>query len=146
MKARLEAKKCGLPLDLELDAEFKEPELPVPVLQEKEPEPEASTSETADGFDYSMQLAPSRFNVQVRIGPNGETILDEDSLVVDRVSQTEHAAINAEEGYTHVTESEHTKFTNSGTYGKRFRGSRWSREETELFYDVSLPLSCVPLF
>ncbi|KAF8807809.1 hypothetical protein BYT27DRAFT_7256359 [Phlegmacium glaucopus] len=84
--------------------------------------------DTGSGFDYSQGLATSRYNVQVRIGPNGETVIDEDSLVVDRVEN------DGTDGYTHVIESDHTKFINSGTYGKRYRGSRWSAEETELFY------------
>lgn len=86
--------------------------------------------DTGHGFDYSQNMATSRYNVQVRIGPNGETIIDEESLVVDRADADET------ENYTHVIESDHTKFVNSGTYGKRYRGSRWSVEETELFYDA----------
>ncbi|KAG7452356.1 uncharacterized protein BT62DRAFT_1071503 [Guyanagaster necrorhizus] len=90
----------------------------------------AAIDETGNGFDYSQGLTTSRYNVQVRIGPNGETIIDEESLTVDRDENDET------ENYTHVIESDTTKFTNSGTYGKRFRGSRWSAEETELFYDA----------
>lgn len=86
--------------------------------------------DTGNGFDYSQNLSTSRYNVQVRIGPNGETVIDEDSLVVDRTEN------QGTENFTHVTESDYTKFVNSATYGKRFRGSRWSAEETELFYDV----------
>jgi transcription factor TFIIIB component B'' len=95
--------------------------------------PQASTpvvDDTGSGFDYSQGLATSRFNVQVRIGPNGETIIDEESLVVDRTEADDT------ENYTHVVESDHTKFVNSGSYGKKYRGSRWSAEETESFYDV----------
>jgi transcription factor TFIIIB component B'' len=84
-----------------------------------------------DGFDYSQDLATSRFNVQVRIGPNGETVIDENSLFVDRNDE------ESTQNYTHIEESDTTKFVNSGTYGKKFRGSRWSSEETELFYSVS---------
>ena len=87
--------------------------------------------DTGNGFDYSQGLATSRYNVQVRIGPNGETVIDEESLVVDRVEN------DGTDGYTHVIESDHTKFVNSGTYGKRYRSSRWSAEETERFFDVS---------
>src|SRR5262249_34845361 len=85
-----------------------------------------------DGFDYSQDLATSRYNIQVRIGPNGETIIDEHSLYVDRNEE------ESTENYTHVEESDTTKFVNSGTYGKKFRGSRWSAEETERFYSVCL--------
>jgi transcription factor TFIIIB component B'' len=93
------------------------------------PEPTAP-DESGHGFDYSQTVSTSRYNVQVRIGPNGETVIDEESLFVDR---------NEDEGtenYTHIEESDTTKFVNSGTYGKKFRGSRWSAEETELFFDV----------
>lgn len=97
----------------------------------------AILDDTGSGFDYTQDMATSRFNVQVRIGPNGETIIDEESLVVDRAEAEDTT------GYTHVVESDHTKFVNSGSYGKRYRGSRWSAEETEMFYDVSylLPFS-----
>jgi transcription factor TFIIIB component B'' len=88
--------------------------------------------DTGNEFDYSQGLATSRYNVQVRIGPNGETVIDEESLVVDRVEN------DGTDDYTHVIESDHTKFVNSGTYGKRYRSSRWSAEETERFFDVSL--------
>lgn len=85
---------------------------------------------SGNGFDYSQDVATSRYNVQIRIGPNGETIIDEESLFVDRNVGDETA------DYTHVEESDVSKFVNSGTYGRRFRGSRWSAEETELFYDA----------
>lgn len=98
--------------------------------------------ETGHGFDYSEPMATSRFNVQVRIGPNGETIVDEESLFVDRVEGDDSA------NYTHVEESDTTKFVNSATYGKKFRGSRWSTEETELFFDVcaSILRSAIGIF
>lgn len=94
----------------------------------------APIDNSGNGFDYSEDMATSRFNVQVRIGPNGETVIDEESLVVDRVQAED---IN---DYTHVVESDNTKFVNSGSYGKQYRGSRWSAEETELFYDVKYTL------
>ncbi|KAH7930402.1 hypothetical protein BV22DRAFT_1000699 [Leucogyrophana mollusca] len=98
----------------------------------------ANTSEAGDGaedvtgsgFDYSQSMATSQYSVQVRIGPNGETIIDEESLFVDRTGEDDSA------NYTHVEESDVTKFVNSGTYGKRYRGCRWTAEETELFYDA----------
>ncbi|EPQ60383.1 hypothetical protein GLOTRDRAFT_67965 [Gloeophyllum trabeum ATCC 11539] len=85
---------------------------------------------TTAGFDYSQNLATSRYNVQVRIGPNGETIVDEESLFVDRNEDDDTA------NYTHVEESDATKFVNSASYSKKVKGSRWSAEETELFYDA----------
>lgn len=81
-------------------------------------------------FDYSQTINTSRYNVRVRIGPNGETIVDEESLFVDRTEEDET------ENYVHVEESDATKFVNSGSYGKKPGGSRWSGMETELFYEV----------
>nr|GAT48459.1 predicted protein [Mycena chlorophos] len=86
--------------------------------------------ESGTEFDYSKDLTTSRFNVQVRIGPNGETIIDEDSLAVDRTEEVDTS------NYVHVVESDNTKFVNSASYTKKCRGSRWSAEETELFYDA----------
>ncbi|KAI0697556.1 hypothetical protein BC835DRAFT_1270191 [Cytidiella melzeri] len=93
---------------------------------------EAGTTEgqQGDDFDYTQAMATSRYNVQVRIGPNGETIIDETSLFVDRQEEDETA------NYTHIEESDATKFVNSMTYSKKLRGSRWSAEETELFFDA----------
>lgn len=143
LRAQMERKKYALN---ESDDEAKPPpnkqQTPEPEVEgvlQPSGEGEASGSnnvvdESGNGFDYSQNLTTSRFNVQVRIGPNGETIIDETSLTVDRDEN------DATMDYTHVVESDLSKFTNSGTYGKRFRGSRWSAEETELFYDVSLSL------
>ncbi|KAF7311107.1 HTH myb-type domain-containing protein [Mycena chlorophos] len=88
------------------------------------------SEESGNEFDYSKDLTTSRFNVQVRIGPNGETIIDEDSLAVDRTEEVDTS------NYVHVVESDNTKFVNSASYTKKCRGSRWSAEETELFYDA----------
>jgi transcription factor TFIIIB component B'' len=94
---------------------------------------EPATRETTTGeFDYSQAMSSSRYNVQVRIGPNGETIVDEESLFVDTNAEQDT------EDYTHVEESDTTKFVNSATHSKKCGGSRWNAEETELFFDVSL--------
>ncbi|KAJ3573051.1 hypothetical protein NP233_g2683 [Leucocoprinus birnbaumii] len=129
MRAAMEAKKYGRSVDDETE------EPPSNSLGDAESSNAAAGPSTAGpgtdeqtGIDYSQQMETSRFNVQVRIGPNGETIIDEESLVVDRAENEDTS------NYTHVVESDHTKFVNSGTYGKRYRGSRWSAEETELFY------------
>ncbi|KAJ8516139.1 hypothetical protein ONZ45_g6517 [Pleurotus djamor] len=89
---------------------------------------DSGDEENNNEFDYSDNLPSNRFNVQVRIGPNGETIIDEESLVIDRDQDVDTSE------YTHVVESDTSKFVNSGTYRKKCRGSRWSKEETELFY------------
>ncbi|KAI0719938.1 hypothetical protein C8T65DRAFT_634376 [Cerioporus squamosus] len=144
MKAVMEAKKYGRNLE-------EEEESSTPAKAAQEDAPAATTSRAAtpngdpglsregdddaadkdeDDFDYNENLAVSQYNVQVRIGANGETIIDEDSLFVNR--DEEHRT----EDYTHVEESDFTKFVNSATYSKKLRGSRWSAEETELFYNA----------
>jgi hypothetical protein len=94
----------------------------------------AEDEEDEHGFNYSQRVDTSKFTVQVRIGPNGETIVDEQSLFVDRAGGEDDTA-----GYTHIEESDLTKFVNSMTHSKKAGGSRWSAEETELFFDVSFP-------
>lgn len=95
-----------------------------------DPEESDIIDESGQGFDYSQMFQSSQANVRVRIGPNGETIIDEQSLLVDRQEGDDDTS-----HYTHINESDHTKFTNSATYQRKGgRGHRWSAEETELFY------------
>jgi transcription factor TFIIIB component B'' len=130
MRAMMEAKKYGRPDDEAADQAEEHQSSTATAITASSSTAATNANDTRNGFDYSQDLTTSRFNVQVRIGPNGETLIDEDSLVVDRAEN------QGTENLTHITESDHTKFVNSATYGKRFRGSRWSAEETELFYDV----------
>ncbi|KAH9944259.1 uncharacterized protein BXZ73DRAFT_39401 [Epithele typhae] len=142
MKAIMEAKKYGRDLEAEEDgmdqaiastpqggdsASGSNPNTPAP---DSTTEDDPLADKSADDFNYSDSMAVSRFNVQVRIGANGETVIDEASLFVNRDEgdQTEN--------YTHVEESDFTKFVNSTTYSKKVRGSRWSAEETDLFFDA----------
>jgi transcription factor TFIIIB component B'' len=144
MRALMEAKKYGRSEDIE-DRNVPAPTVePSPSTSAETLDRPASTSstpapavrpESGFGFDYDNTMATSRFNVQIRIGPNGETIVDEESLFVDRAE--EHETDN----YVHVEESDATKFVNSGSYSKKFRGTRWTAEETELFYAVSVLIS-----
>lgn len=135
MRVIMEAKKHGRQ---ESDTEDAQPT----ITTETEAPPDSGTPAPADvaevveesngdEFNYRQNLETNRFSVKVRIGPNGETIIDEESLHIDRAENdgnTEH--------YQHVEESDQTKFTNSATYTKKLRGSRWSPEETELFFQV----------
>jgi transcription factor TFIIIB component B'' len=145
MRATMEAKKYGRDEDIEersastttveRSSSVATPPIAVTPNRLTHNPPGASASddvpETGHGFDYNHTMATSRFNVQVRIGPNGETIVDEESLFVDRAEGHET------DNYVHVEESDATKFVNSGSYSKKFRGTRWTAEETELFYAVS---------
>lgn len=145
LKTLMEAKKYGRKED-DLDGEVAETtevngeEAPAPgprvegdevILEAGDDQEEA---EGGGGFNYSESMSTNRFSAQVRIGPNGETIIDEESLFVDRVDGEEDVT----EQYTHVEESDQTKFVNSASYSRKTRGSRWSAEETELFFDVRL--------
>ncbi|KAJ4485880.1 hypothetical protein J3R30DRAFT_3442662 [Lentinula aciculospora] len=146
MKIMMERKKYGQPEDEDAPVEISTSPNPAPVTpaaessQSRQPSPPmnnpsastAAANADLDSFDYSQNLTASRFNVQVRIGPNGETIIDEESLVVDRADDAE----NETSEYTHVIESDRSKFINSSTYGTKLRGTRWSVEETELFYEA----------
>ncbi|KAI0652000.1 hypothetical protein C8Q79DRAFT_935719 [Trametes meyenii] len=148
MKAIMEAKKYGRSAedeegsrDVVNQAAPSDPDAPGPASRAGsialDPDASASTAGDIDGqdkgtegFDYDENMAVSRYNVQVRIGANGETIIDEESLFVNRNEEDQT------EEYAHVEESDFTKFVNSATYSKKLRGSRWSAEETEMFYDA----------
>ena len=148
MRALMEAKKYGHSEDVDERSgptPTAEPSPSVATVSTETPNRPTPTSvgthasavaipENEFGFDYNNAMATSRFNVQIRIGPNGETIVDEESLFVDRAEGHET------DNYVHVEESDATKFVNSGSYSKKFRGTRWTAEETELFYAVSNPL------
>jgi len=135
MRVVMEAKKYGRQVEQEIEQHPLVPLGDAATPNDSSENAGQSTlgTDEQNGIDYSQQMETSRYNVQVRIGPNGETIIDEESLVVDRAENEDTS------DYIHVVESDHTKFVNSGTYGKRYRGSRWSAEETDLFYNVSQP-------
>lgn len=134
MRQTMEAKKYGHDEDPDVPQEIISQGAPL-ALDTPGPRKDTSFGPPAqdisgNGFDYSQDVSTSQFNVQVRIDSNGETILDEESLFVDRTAEEDTT------NYVQVEESDVTKFVNSGTYSRRFRCSRWSAEETELFYQV----------
>lgn len=134
MRQTMEAKKYGHDEDPDVPQEIISQGAPL-ALDTPGPRKDTSFGPPAqdisgNGFDYSQDVSTSQFNVQVRIDSNGETILDEESLFVDRTAEEDTT------NYVQVEESDVTKFVNSGTYSRRFRCSRWSAEETELFYQA----------
>lgn len=135
MVAEMEAKKYGKAPDSEATPKAT-PSAPIdpppPPVTANGSTPPSQPTHVDNEFDYSQTMSASKFNVQVRIGANGETVVDEESLYVDNSAEQET------HDYTHVEESDTTKFVNSATHSKKLRGSRWSAMETELFYDVSL--------
>lgn len=138
MVAEMEAKKYGNNTNSGAtpnptpSAPINPPPLPAAA---NEPAPSNERTSGDNDFDYSQTMSASKFNVQVRIAPNGETVVDEESLYVDNSAEQET------NDYTHIEESDTTKFVNSATHSKKLRGSRWSAMETELFYHVgSIPM------
>ncbi|KAL5494944.1 hypothetical protein ACEPAI_406 [Sanghuangporus weigelae] len=143
MRAIMEAKKYGHKVDEDDTQTRTLRATKESVPDDDEPLVAESSSATAvedasgedasgSGFNYKESLAVNRFSARVRIGPNGETIVDEESLLVERGDNAEDAT----ETYQHVEESDQTKFINSASYSRKLRGSRWSAEETDLFYDA----------
>ena len=132
MVVEMEAKKYGKTLDSGATPNHSPPTSinPPPPQEANESAPLSEPTTGDNDFDYSQTMSASKFNVQVRIGLNGETVIDEESLYVD------NSAEQCMHDYTHVEESDTTKFINSATHSKKLRGSRWSAMETELFYDV----------
>lgn len=97
--------------------------------------PVEPNEDQSDDDDYgastsrSNQLAP-----QMRV-VNGQLVLDQDSLQIDQHAQAEEQAGMYEE----IEERDLDRFVNQDTWRKNPRGERWGKDETELFYDVSLP-------
>ncbi|KAG8954956.1 Transcription factor TFIIIB component B [Tulasnella sp. 424] len=88
-------------------------------------------NEGENGQDLSG-LRTNRHAVQVRLDENGEVVMDELSLTVDRYEAARAEA--PEDSYELVEEAERDRFVNSLTWSKKLTGSRWTKEETDLFY------------
>ncbi len=92
---------------------------------------EGEEREEASGIE---NLRANRYAAQVRMDENGEIIMDDLTLSVDRY---EAAAEEVPTGdYQVIEEAERDRFVNGHTWSKRLSGQRWSREETDLFYHV----------
>lgn len=63
---------------------------------------------------------------------NGNLVLDEDSLVIDRTAE---AASHNDGPITTVIESAATRYVNSASYSKKERSERWNDDETKLFFN-----------
>ncbi|KAL1748983.1 hypothetical protein HDZ31DRAFT_28633, partial [Schizophyllum fasciatum] len=138
LMARKERKKLGKPEDEEAEAanpvkgapEGDSPAKEAPVdTQQTVVAPTGDGDEDSDD-DFYGNLKASEYTTQIRLGAGASIVIDEESTQVDRTADEDTS------GYTHVVEHDRTKFINSGTYTKKVRGSRWSAEETDLFYDA----------
>ncbi|KAI5897825.1 uncharacterized protein SCHCODRAFT_02565147 [Schizophyllum commune H4-8] len=140
LMAKKERKKLGKPEDEEEEeqnATAKDaPEGDSPAKQAVPDDTQATVVEAnGDGDedsddDFYGNLKARDYTTQVRLGAGASIVIDEESTQVDRAADEDTS------GYTHVVEHDRTKFINSSTYTKKVRGSRWSAEETELFYDA----------
>ncbi|KAG8989063.1 Transcription factor TFIIIB component B [Tulasnella sp. 427] len=96
------------------------------------PPSEDVRNERDDNHHDLSGLQTNRHAVQVRLDENGEIVMDELSLTVDRYEEARAEAMR--EDYELVEEAERDRFVNSLTWSKKLSGSRWTKEETELFY------------
>ncbi|MBW0483980.1 hypothetical protein O181_023695 [Austropuccinia psidii MF-1] len=91
-------------------------------------QPEPPIDQDVDLDDYLPE--PTQFAPQLRV-VDGQIILDQDSLQVNRADQP----LQLEEMEI-VEESDSTRLVNSQTWGKTVRADKWSATETSLFYDA----------
>jgi transcription factor TFIIIB component B'' len=91
-----------------------------------------------EDFDYGENLKTSHFTVAMRMDASGQMVPDEESLLVDRGADP--ALAQDESVMEHVEETDISRFVNSASHSRKLRGSRWTREETELYYEVRLQL------
>ncbi|KAJ9482913.1 hypothetical protein VN97_g10508 [Penicillium thymicola] len=89
-------------------------------VKQTEPEPE----ESEKPVDWKPQSGPIMRIV------NGEIVLDNTSLQVDRHADAARAAGDLED----VVESSFTRKINQASYGKRTKTETWDEEMTDLFY------------
>ncbi|POW06923.1 hypothetical protein PSTT_08658 [Puccinia striiformis] len=94
---------------------------------DKEKEEEEVVGKDFNLDDYVPQA--SLYAPQLRV-VNGQMILDQDSLEVDRQDQE----VELDEMEV-VEESDATRLVNSNTWSKSIRGERWTVNDTGLFYD-----------
>ena len=83
--------------------------------------------------DWLCGLKDSAFVPQIRLDDAGNIVTDDLRMEIDR-----DASVH-EEDYEHITERESDRFVNSMTHSKKNRGgSRWNKDETAMFFHVSM--------
>ncbi|WAQ84399.1 hypothetical protein PtA15_4A852 [Puccinia triticina] len=85
---------------------------------------------TAPPAKKTAATPASQYAPQLRV-VDGQMVLDQDSLAVDRRDHTPPL-----DDMEVVEESDATRLVNSNTWSKAVRGERWSADETSLFYDA----------
>ncbi|XP_046388764.1 transcription factor TFIIIB component B'' [Ischnura elegans] len=104
------------------------------LLEEQVDDPgEGNNLETGDGGQEDRNECDEGGGMpapRVKVGPDGELIVDEQSLVIETTGLREGRE-DLEKGPALV---ESSSFTNYATYSKRSKGLEWSENETLLFY------------
>lgn len=102
---------------------------------QNENENNESSSDDDDDEEANDQQGP-----QMRL-VNGKLVVDEQSLVVDRSAHSR----NDTSAYEVTEELDTDRFVNTNTWRGKGRGrqDRWTRLETEMFYDVSIYLHAI---
>lgn len=85
--------------------------------------------------EYAMGAAAVRHAPRIRYDAQGNMVLDEERLEFDRQAEAQEE-LAAQGPVEVIVENDRDKFTNHATFSRKPGYSRWSREETELFYDV----------
>ena len=93
-----------------------------------------------DEDEYAMRATAVRHAPQVRYDAQGNTVVDEDRLEFDRRAEAEEE-LAAQGPVEVIVENDRDKFTNHATFSRKPGYSRWSKEETQLFYDVRASFS-----
>jgi transcription factor TFIIIB component B'' len=93
-----------------------------------------------DKDEYATGARAARHAPQIRYDAQGNMVLDEERLEFDRQVEAEEE-LAAQGPVEVIVENDRDKFTNHATFSRKPGYSRWSREETELFYDVGGSLS-----
>lgn len=84
--------------------------------------------------NFDETLKTSHFSVSMRMNAAGQLVLDEESLTVDRSANPE--ILQNEASMEHVEETDISRFVNSATHSRKLKGNRWTRGETDLFFEV----------
>ncbi|WAR55229.1 hypothetical protein PtB15_4B849 [Puccinia triticina] len=106
-------------------------------LSPAQPQDDGQPSQAPDGAleqqqaDDTETQAESRKRKIMEEVVDGQMVLDQDSLAVDRRDHTPPL-----DDMEVVEESDATRLVNSNTWSKAVRGERWSADETSLFYDA----------
>jgi len=101
----------------------------------------AEEDESVENEDeYVMRATAVRHAPQIRYDAHGNMVLDEEHLEFDRQAEAEEE-LAAQGPVEVIVENDRDKFTNHATFSRKPGYSRWSREETELFYDVRVSFS-----